>query len=108
VTAGGFVPATLSIKKGDTVKWVWEAGAGSHELLDGDPEDMDNAGKLFDIPLSDTTPDHNMTFTFQELGTVTYFSRTNPGLYLGTITVTAATPVRPQTWGWLKSVFQGA
>jgi hypothetical protein len=69
---------------------------------------MDNAGELFDIPLSDATPDHSKTFTFQELGTVTYFSRTNPSLFRGTITVTGATPVNRRTWGWLKSVYEGA
>jgi plastocyanin len=105
VTDQGFDPPTLQVKRGDTVEWVWVSG--SHEIVDGSPEDPDNAGQLFDLTLDQSTPDQKISFTFDEVGTVSYYSRKNPSL-IGTITITGATPVQLKTWGWLKSVYQGA
>jgi len=103
VTVDGFSPSTLPIKQGDTVKWVWESG--SQTITDGDPEQMEEAGKVLDLVIDSENPE--TTKLFEKIGTVSYFSRTNPSLR-GTITVTGATPVTRRTWGWLKSIYEGA
>jgi len=103
VTAEGFSPSTRSVKQGDTVKWVWESG--SHRIIDGDPEELEEAGKILDLELD--SENREKTKLFETIGTVPYFSLTNPDIR-GTITVTGATPVTRRTWGWLKSVYEGA
>lgn len=103
VSEAGFEPATLEIKQGDTVEWVWESGA--HEIMSGDPTDPENEGLVFDFMLTDTAPKHS--HTFQTIDTYPYFSKTNPSLK-GAIKVSGATPVDRKTWGWLKHVYQGA
>jgi len=105
VSESGFEPATLEIKQGDTVEWVWESG--SNTITSGDPTKISEAGDPLDMTLDDTTPKENRSYTFKETGIYHYFSRTNTGL-VGTITVTGATPVNPRTWGWLKSQFQAS
>jgi len=105
VSATGFEPATLEIKQGDTVEWVWESG--SNTITSGDPTKIDEAGDPLDMTLDDTTPKESRSYTFKETGIYHYFSRTRTD-FQGTITVTGATPVNRQTWGWLKSQFQAS
>jgi plastocyanin len=101
VTDLGFSPAELTIQKEDMVRWEWESG--SHTIVDGDPDNPEDAGQVFEFPVNA----QNLTFefTFDESGTFEYFSLSDPDLR-GTITVLEGTPVDRATWGWIKKVFE--
>ena len=101
VQDGAFSPTELTIVKGDTVRWVWEAGAAT--ITDGEPDDLEHAGTRFDAPLDAVHEIFEQVFPEPE--TVHYFSRSNPDMQ-GTITVLDGTPVNRRTWGWLKRVFE--
>jgi plastocyanin len=101
VTASEFTPKELTIKPGDTVRWVWVAGA--HQILDGEPSG-DTVGEIFKFPISSAAPEHERVF--DKAGVFPYFAEGTAEM-TGVITVQESTPVEVKTWGWLKAVFEG-
>ena len=103
VTDTGFDPASLSIQKGDVVRWQLQEGASGHMIVSGKYDDQD-AGAMFQFALSVQHLEQDVTFT--RTGTFSYFANEHPTSMLGTITVTESTPVNPATWGRLKKLFE--
>jgi plastocyanin len=88
-----FNPATLTIKKGDTVQWNWIAG--NHNVVSGGPNAPTPDGKFCNdnnmncamAPLR-TAGAPAYKFTFNTAGTFPYFCRPHFGAGMkGTITV---------------------
>jgi plastocyanin len=103
VTDTGFDPASLSIQKGDVVRWQLQDGASGHMIVSGNYQDQD-AGDMFQFALSVQHLEQDVTFT--RTGTFSYFANDHPTSMLGTITVTESTPVNAATWGRLKKLFE--
>ena len=101
VTSEGFVPNAVTIKKDDTVVWVWESG--SHTVTNGKSPDDENAGLILDMAINSRT--QRVEFTFSDIAVYDYFSRTRPD-FRGTVTVQDGTPVDPATWGFIKKMFE--
>ncbi len=85
-----FNPATVTINKCDTIRWVW-AGAGMHTVTSGTaptPDNKfcdDNNMDCANAPLQGSG--HTYSFTFTTAGTYPYFCRPHSGVMKGTITV---------------------
>ncbi len=86
VSSNQFSPASLNVKVGDVVHWVWVSGnhtttslsvPASAALWDGT---LTTAGDVFDYPVTVT-------------GSYSYRCDNHPAQMLGTITATAVTPV---------------
>ena len=103
VTDTGFDPASITVAKGDIVRWELQDNASPHTIMSGTYQDV-HAGEMFAFPLS--VQHKQQDFTFTETGVVAYFATDNPQAFHGTITVTEATPVDRVTWGQLKSLFE--
>jgi plastocyanin len=98
-----FEPAELVIMAGDTVNWVWSSGF--HTVTNGSDPEADDAGSLFDAPLTSDNP--TFSFTFDTEGVYPYFCRPHFSLEMvGTITVEAGTPVESATLGAVKNLFR--
>ena len=96
-------PASVTIRKGDVVRWELQENAGTHIIMSGDVDD-ENPGQIFKFTL---TRDHlEAEWTANATGTFPYFAQDAPETMHGTITVTAATPVDMTTWGRLKNLFE--
>ena len=103
VTATEFTPASITIRKGDVVRWELQENAGSHIIMSGEVDD-ENPGEIFKITL---TRDHlEGVWTADKTGTFPYFAQESPETMHGVITVTAATPIDATTWGRLKNLFE--
>lgn len=61
-----FEPAILSITVGQTVTWVWPAGAVGHNVLPDDNVHPDRSGPVSDGPKT-------FSFTFDEVGAFRYY-----------------------------------
>ncbi len=84
ITANGFSPATIKVKKGQTVTWI-NRDEKAHQV-ESDP-----------YPTAETLPDlkseaptekgQSYSFTFEQTGTFTYHDRLNPIKLKGTVIV---------------------
>jgi plastocyanin len=79
-----FTPSTLSIKSGDTVKWVWVSG--SHTTTS---TSVPSGAATWDNPINSTSTQFQIQLTV--VGTYNYYCMMHPSSMLGTITVTSAT-----------------
>lgn len=72
VTISGFffVPKTVTIKQGETVRWINAETLVSHTSTSGNPEDED-AGALWNS--GTLLPGQSFTHTFDEVGEFPYF-----------------------------------
>jgi plastocyanin len=104
VNLNDFQPATITVQKGDVVRWMWQAG--SHVIVSGVYQD-ENAGKIEPIMQFQLNADNKQKdISFGETGTFSFFDLTSPESMHGTITVTEATPVTLVTWGRIKALFE--
>jgi plastocyanin len=103
VSIEGFTPAEITIAKGDIIRWEWESG--THTIKSGEP-DSEDAGKVFEFTMN--LDNKQFPHTFDDVGSYPYFDTSNPTQLRGVITVQAATPITPATWGFLKRVFEGS
>jgi plastocyanin len=83
ISKDGFVPATISVKKGQVVVWTNNDQKPHQVATDPYPSNDTVAGLLSD-PL--TTGD-SFSFTFDQTGTFTYHDNLNPLKLKGTIVV---------------------
>jgi plastocyanin len=112
VTTSGttFVPASVTIQLGDTVRWV--NGSLSHTATSGFGSGDPNAGALFDAPLSGLNPEFFYTFT-DTAGTYPYFCRPHEIMGMtGTVVVESNLSGVPEaccdvfaSWGQVKALF---
>ena len=103
VTDNGFDPATITIAKGDIVRWELQDGSSAHTIVSGTYQD-EHAGEMFAFALN--VQHKQQDFTFNNTGTFAYFASDDPQGLHGTITVSEATPINPKTWGALKTLFE--
>jgi plastocyanin len=76
ITSSAFAPGKLTIKKGQTIKWV-NKDSQIHTVID-----------LGDVFISkNLLPNETFTYTFDQVGTYTYYCSTHPSM-LGEIIVT--------------------
>lgn len=78
ITSNGFIPQTLSIRKGDQVKWT-NTDQLPHRIISDSLASL-NSGK----PLN---TNDSFIFTFEQSGTFTYHDGENPEKFQGTILV---------------------
>ncbi|MBM3320089.1 MAG: plastocyanin [Candidatus Eisenbacteria bacterium] len=113
VTTSGttFVPASITIQLGDTVRWV--NGSLSHTVTSGFGSGDPNAGALFDAPLSGLNPEFFYAFS-DTAGTYPYFCRPHEIMGMtGTIIVQPNLSGVPEaccevfaSWGQVKALFE--
>ena len=84
ITSSGYLPATISIKKGQAVVWTNTTNA-THDV-DSDPYPSDNALAGFKSP-SVLNDNQTYSFVFNETGTFSYHDDLNPGNYKGDVVV---------------------
>jgi plastocyanin len=84
ITNAGFVPATISVKVGQSVVWT-DTDTAQH-LVASDPYPSDNAVAGFDSQTNLSTNDH-YSFIFYKPGTYTYHDDLNPYSLKGTVIV---------------------
>lgn len=79
-----FIPTSATITAGDSVTWIWVAGA--HTVTSGLSSDpADDPGTLFDAPIDASNP--SFTYTFGVPGVYSFFDRLHETGLVGTITV---------------------
>jgi len=84
VTADAFVPATIRIKKGETVQWT-NTEAAPHQVAT-DPFPTEDGLKTFKQETA-MTNDQMYDYTFDKVGTYTYHDHLNPTKLKGTVIV---------------------
>ncbi len=84
VSASGFQPQTIRIKKGETVTWVNKDTAAHHIVADPFTKDESSRTLNSDSPLAQ---DESYTSTFEEAGTFNYHDQINPVAFRGTVIV---------------------
>lgn len=84
ISAAGFQPQTIRVKKGETVTWVNKDSAAHHVIADPFPSGESLPSLNSDSPLAQ---DESYTSTFEEVGTFTYHDQLNPTTFRGTIIV---------------------
>jgi plastocyanin len=84
ITADGFEPSTVTIKKGQAVSWV-NRDSEPHQVAT-DPYPQENGLVGFTAPAPSTTDD-SYVFIFDKAGQFTYHDHLNPEKYQGTIIV---------------------
>lgn len=97
-----FSPQNLTIRVGDTVRWIWVEG--THTTTSGDPEDPETTGDVWSGPLNGSSTMYE--FTFNDTGTFPYFCSIHPSLMKATVVVQTETPVQPTTWTSIKRLFE--
>jgi plastocyanin len=102
VTATGFTPADVSLKKGDYVRWQWEAGSRTI-VVSENPAGSEEPNVLVTFGINEV--DKTQQLQFNETSTYYYYDPQDQR-FTGTITVLEATPVSRTTWGFIKSVFE--
>lgn len=83
-TPGGFSPATIKIKKGQSVKWVNNSGALHQIASDPHPAHDTLPGLFAPDPINSGD---SYTFTFDQAGTYTYHDHLRPFDLKGTVIV---------------------
>lgn len=84
ITAEGFMPQTITVKKGQSVIWTNNDGAPHQVSTDPHPTEDGLAGFAAPAPVQ---PNESYSFTFEESGTYTYHDHLNPEKFLGTVVV---------------------
>lgn len=84
VSAEGFSPQTIRIKKGESITWLNGDSAAHHIVADPFPGGESLPGLNSDGPLAQ---DESYTRAFEEAGTFTYHDQLNPSSFRGTIIV---------------------
>jgi plastocyanin len=103
VASSEFSSAEVIIKKGDFVRWEWEAG--SHFIVLSDQPALSEDGvTLHQFKLDAENKDSD--YKFNDTGTYHFFVQDRHDTMAGTVTVLEATPVRRATWGHFKSLFE--
>lgn len=105
VTATGFTPADLSLKKGDFVRWEWAAGSRTI-VVSENPASSEEPNVLFTFGINEEKKTYQLQFS--EANTYYYYDPNEPddARFSGIITVLEATPIKRTTWGFIKSVFE--
>lgn len=102
VTETGFDATDVSLKKGDFVRWEWEAGARTI-VVSENPAASEEPNVLITFAISEA--EQTQQLQFNETGTYYYYDPQDQR-FSGIITVLEATPVSRTTWGFIKSVFE--
>ena len=84
ITSTGFVPATISIKAGETISWTNQDNA-PHEVS-ADPYPKDNSIPGF-VNKKGLLKGNSLTFTFTKAGTYTYHDELHPYALKGVVVV---------------------
>lgn len=84
ITSQGFEPATVKIKKGQSVQWTNRDEAPHQIASDPHPTDDSLPGLNDDIPLN---ANNSFSYIFEESGTYAYHDELNPLKFNGTIIV---------------------
>ena len=103
VTATEFTPASITVRKGDVIRWELQDGVESQIIVNGEADD-ENPGQIFKFTL--TRDLLHAEWTADKTGTFPYFAQGAPETMHGVITVTASTPIDATTWGALKNLFE--
>jgi len=83
ITADGFSPATVKVKKGASVNWTNQDDATHQIAADPHPTHSSLPGLLGD-PLN---KGESYSYIFEKSGTYTYHDETNPTKFIGTVIV---------------------
>ena len=83
ITATGFNPATIKIKKGDQVMWK-NTDSNPHRVF---AEPYPTKSSLPDLDSGSLAPGTSYGFIFEQTGTFKYTDYNNPTKFLGTIIV---------------------
>ena len=103
VLGSEFTDTEVTIKKGDYVRWEWEAG--SHLIvLSNLPALSEDGVTLYQFKLD--AENEEGVYKFNETGTYHFFDQGRHDTMAGTVTVLEATPVQRATWGHIKSLFE--
>ncbi|HEX8763474.1 MAG TPA: cupredoxin domain-containing protein [Candidatus Saccharimonadales bacterium] len=84
ITADGFSPQTIRIKKGESITWVNKGAASHHVVADPFPSGDSLPSLNSDGPLAQ---DEAYTKTFEDSGTFNYHDQLNPASFHGTVIV---------------------
>src|SRR5688572_759296 len=84
ISAEGFQPQTIRIKKGETVTWVNKDAAAHHVVADPFTGTESSHTLNSDSPLAQ---DESYTSTFEEVGTFSYHDQLDPAAFRGTVIV---------------------
>lgn len=84
MTANGFSPETIQIKKGQTVEWTNNDTAPHQIGADPYPSHSSLPGFFSERPVAQG---ETYTYTFEKTGTFTYHDNTKPDSYRGTVIV---------------------
>ncbi len=89
VSAQGFQPQTIRIKKGETVTWVNKDSAAHRVMADPFTNDESAHGGHHDgiDSHSPLAQDESYTSTFEKTGTFNYHDQLNPTAFRGTVIV---------------------
>lgn len=80
ITDGGFVPASISIEKGQEITWI-NSGSAAHNVT-ADQSALPYLNTTEQMGSGDT-----YTYIFDKAGTYHYYDPADPKTFLGTITV---------------------
>jgi len=83
ITAAGFNPSTVKIKKGDQVMWK-NTDSKPHRIF---AEPYPTKSSLPDLDSESLAPQSSYGFIFEQTGTFKYTDYNNPTKYLGTVIV---------------------
>lgn len=83
ILGDGFSPATISIKRGQSITWT-SADAATHRLV---ADDQHNAGVAGFDSEDILSPGDTFTYTFNAAGTYGYHDQQNPLVLKGTVIV---------------------
>lgn len=84
ITKNGFVPETISIKRGALVTWT-NSDTGPHQVA-SDPHPLHTNLEGFDSEEA-LRKDESFSFTLEKSGTFTYHDHLNPNKFKGTVIV---------------------
>jgi len=84
ITSSGFVPATITIKAGDTVTWTNQDSSQHQVATDPYPTEDALAGFKAEIP---TAQNLTYSYKFTKVGTYTYHDHLNPLKFKATVIV---------------------
>jgi plastocyanin len=84
ITADGFRPQTIRIKKGESVTWVNKDSSAHHVVADPFPSGESLPSLNSDSPLAQ---DESYNSIFENTGSFTYHDQLNPAALRGTIIV---------------------
>lgn len=84
ISANGFTPQTIKIKKGQTIEWIND-DSNSHQIASDPFPDHSTLPDLFvESPLG---KGESFSYTFEKTGTFTYHDQLKPAAFKGTVIV---------------------